>query len=50
MSDTQIESPAFRKAHLRSERLRLLIVLGAIGIAFLLRSVRVLIHSGNENG
>jgi hypothetical protein len=26
-----------------------LIVLGAIGIAFLLRSVRVLIHSGDEN-
>ena len=49
MSGREIESVAFRQAHLRSERLRLLIVLGAIGIAFLLRSARVLIHSGNEN-
>ncbi len=49
MSETQNESLAFRQAHLKSERLRLLIVLGTIGIAFLLRSVRVLIHSGDEN-
>jgi len=50
MSDnTHIESPAFRQAQLQSERLRLLIVLGTIGIGFLLRSVRVLIHSGDEN-
>jgi len=50
MSDNaHIESPAFRQAQLQSERLRLLIVLGTIGIGFLLRSVRVLIHSGDEN-
>jgi serine phosphatase RsbU (regulator of sigma subunit) len=49
MSETRIESMAFRQAHLKSERLRLSIVLGAIGLAFLLRSVRVLIHSGDEN-
>ncbi len=49
MSETRIESLAFRQAHLKSERLRLLIVLGTIGISFLLRSVRVLIHSGDEN-
>src|SRR5246127_3789200 len=49
MSEKQIESLAFRQAHLKSERLRLLIVLGTIGIGFLLRSVRVLIHSGEEN-
>jgi hypothetical protein len=41
MSGIEIESVAFEHAHLRSERLRLLIVLGAIGISFLLRSVRV---------
>ena len=49
MSGVEIKSVAFEQAHLKSERLRLLIVLGAIGVAFLLRSVRVLIHSGNEN-
>ena len=49
MSETQIESLAFRQAHLKSERVRLLIVLGTIGIGFLLRSVRVLMHSGGEN-
>ena len=50
MSDnTHIESTAFRQAQLQSERLRLLIVLVTIGIGFLLRSVRVLIHSGDEN-
>src|SRR5258705_10490546 len=49
MSETQIQSLAFQQAHLKSERLRLLIVLGTIGIGFLLRSVRVLIHSGDEN-
>jgi hypothetical protein len=49
MSDTHIASSAFRQAHLRSERLRRLIALGASGVAFLMRSVRVLIHSGGEN-
>lgn len=49
MSGRVIESVAFEHAHLRSERLRLLIVLGAIGIVFLLRSARVLIHSAEEN-
>jgi serine phosphatase RsbU (regulator of sigma subunit) len=49
MHNTQIESVAFRQAHLKSERLRLLIVLGVLGIAFLLRSVRILIHGGAEN-
>jgi serine phosphatase RsbU (regulator of sigma subunit) len=49
MSETQIQSLAFQQAHLKSERLRLLIVLGTIGIGFLVRSVRVLIHSGGEN-
>lgn len=49
MSGIGIESVAFEQAHLKSERLRLLIVLGAIGIAFLMRSTRVLAHSGDEN-
>ncbi len=49
MSETQIASFAFRQAHLKSERLRLIVVLGAIGIAFLFRTIRVLIHSSGEN-
>jgi serine phosphatase RsbU (regulator of sigma subunit) len=49
MSETQVQSVAFQQAHLKSERLRLLIVLGTIGIGFMVRSVRVLIHSGGEN-
>lgn len=49
MSESHIQSPAFQQALLKSERLRLLIVLGTIGIGFLLRSMRVLIHSGDEN-
>src|SRR5260370_19268780 len=50
MSDnTHIAGPGFRQAQSKRERLRLLIVFGTIGIGFLLRSVRVLIHSGDEN-
>jgi hypothetical protein len=49
MSDKQIESVAFRQANLKSERLRLLIVLGAISAAFLVRTVRVLMVGGDEN-
>jgi len=49
MSDKQIESVAFRQANLKSERLRLRIVLGAISAAFLVRTVRVLMVGGDEN-
>ena len=49
MAETHIGSVAFRQAHLKSERLRLIAVLVAIGIAFLFRTVRVLIHTGGEN-
>lgn len=49
MYETKIGSLAFRQAHLKSERLRLIIVLGAIGIAFLFRTLRVLIHGSGEN-
>src|SRR5262245_34124516 len=43
------ESLAFQQALLRSERLRILIVLGAIATAFLLRTVRTLAVAGGEN-
>ncbi len=49
MGVTRIGSLAFRQAHLKSERLRLIIVLAAIAIAFLFRTLRVLTHSSGEN-
>jgi len=49
MNDAEIKSLAFQQAHLKSERLRLLIVIGAIGIAFLIRTGRVFIVGGGEN-
>jgi serine phosphatase RsbU (regulator of sigma subunit) len=43
------QSPAFQQALLRSERLRIRIVLGTIAIAFLVRTIRTVIAAGNEN-
>src|SRR5215813_10793720 len=43
------ESPAFREALLKSERLRVLILLGALGAAFVVRIVRTVIAGGHEN-
>jgi len=43
------QSPAFQQALLRSERLRIRIVLGTIATAFLLRTIRTIIVAGNEN-
>jgi serine phosphatase RsbU (regulator of sigma subunit) len=49
MLETQIQSLAFQQAHLKSEQLRVLIVLGAVSVGFLLRTVRVLFIAGDEN-
>jgi serine phosphatase RsbU (regulator of sigma subunit) len=49
MSDPQTGSAAFQQALLKSERLRIRIVLGVIGATFLLRTVRTLITGGHEN-
>ncbi len=43
------ESSAFQQALLRSERLRILIVLGTIAAAFLLRTIRTIVVAGREN-
>jgi len=43
------ESPAFRQALLKSERLRILVLFFAIGMAFLLRFIRTLIAWNPEN-
>ena len=49
MTDERIESVAFIGARLRSERLRIWIVLVAIGAVFLLRVLRAVIVRGHEN-
>ena len=43
------ESPAFQQALLRSERIRILIILGTIAAAFLLRTIRTIVVAGSEN-
>lgn len=49
MTDVRTESIAFREALLRSERLRIRIVLGVVGAAFLLRTLRAAMVGGHEN-
>jgi serine phosphatase RsbU (regulator of sigma subunit) len=49
MTNLRAESIAFREALLKSERLRIRIVLGAIIAAFLLRTIRGIIVGGHEN-
>jgi adenylate cyclase len=49
VSDPQIESIAFRLALLKSERLRIRIVLATIATAFLLRTGRSAIVGGHDN-
>ncbi|MGC1417654.1 MAG: hypothetical protein WA817_20355, partial [Candidatus Acidiferrum sp.] len=50
MSDPRTESIAFRQALLKSEYLRIRIVLGTVIAAFLIRTVRTIILSaGHEN-
>lgn len=49
MTDVSTESIAFRGARLKSERLRIWIILAATGLALLLRSVRAVAVGGREN-
>jgi predicted Co/Zn/Cd cation transporter (cation efflux family) len=49
MTNPRAESIAFREALLRSEHLRIRIVLGAIVAAFLVRTVREIIVGGHNN-
>lgn len=49
MSPFYDESPAFRQALLKSERLRILILLVALGIAVLARLIRTLVAWNSEN-
>jgi len=49
MSELHEKSAAFQHALLMSERLRILIVLGAIGAAFLVRTIRTIILHSRED-
>ncbi|HWY43403.1 MAG TPA: PP2C family protein-serine/threonine phosphatase [Candidatus Sulfotelmatobacter sp.] len=49
VSHPRIESSAFQQALLKSERLRILIVLGTIAVALLLRTIRTVVAGGSEN-
>jgi serine phosphatase RsbU (regulator of sigma subunit) len=49
MTNPRTESIAFREALLKSERLRIHIVLGTVTVAFLLRTIRGIILGGHEN-
>jgi len=49
MSEPQVESGAFRQALLRSERFRILIVLGSIGVVFVVRAIRTVIMQNRED-
>jgi len=49
MTTQCLESIAFREARLKSERLRIRILLGVVGAAFLLRVLRTAIAGGQEN-
>jgi serine phosphatase RsbU (regulator of sigma subunit) len=49
MTNVCAESNAFREAQLKSERLRIRIVLGVVGAAILLRVLRTLVVGGHEN-
>jgi serine phosphatase RsbU (regulator of sigma subunit) len=49
MSELHEKSVAFQQALLKSERLRILIVLGAIGAAFIVRTIRtIILHSRDD--
>jgi len=49
MNESLERSGAFQQARLKSERLRILILLSAVGGAFVLRSVRTAIHPSHED-
>jgi serine phosphatase RsbU (regulator of sigma subunit) len=49
MSELHEKSAAFRQARLKSERLRILIVLGALGAAFIVRTIRTIVLHSRED-
>lgn len=49
MNESLEKSGAFQQARLKSERLRILILLSAVGAAFVLRSLRTAIHPSHED-
>jgi hypothetical protein len=49
MSDPQVKSAAFRQAVLKSERLRILIVLGSVGVVFMVQTIRAVIVQNRED-
>jgi len=49
MSESLEKSGAFREALLKNERLRIFIVLGAVGAALIVRSFRTAFHPSHEN-
>jgi hypothetical protein len=49
MSELHEKSVAFQQAFLKSERLRILILVGAIGSTFVLRNIRTIILHSREN-
>ncbi len=49
MSEPRVESGAFRQALLKSERLRILIVLGSLGAVFIVHTIRTVIVRNRED-
>ena len=49
MSELQVESGAFRQALLKSERLRILIVVGSLGVVFMVSAIRAVIVQNRED-
>jgi len=49
MSEPKVESGAFRQALLKSERLRILIVLGSVGVVFMVQTIRVVIARNRDD-
>jgi serine phosphatase RsbU (regulator of sigma subunit) len=49
MNESLKQSDLFRQALLKSERLRIFILIGAVGAAFAVRSLRIAVHRSHEN-
>ena len=49
MSEPQLESGAFLQARLKSERLRILIVVGSLGVVFVVQTLRTMIVQNRED-
>jgi len=49
MNQLQVESSAFRQARLKSERLRILVVVGSLGVVLVLQTLRTVIVPNRED-